>query len=228
MRKAIHRKAASSGAAFFATAFLTITSAAAAEPLPADEIRASVEDHVMPAIALYREFLALPNDAQYPDDIEALVVWLEAAFADRGFETQRIETAGNPSLYAGRLLDPELPTVLIYLQADGQPVDPAAWNQANPFLAVLKERDADGRWVEIPWTRLEQGIDPDWRIFARSASDSKGPMTQFMVAMDLMDRLEFTPAYNLKVLIDTEEEMGYRTWLTESAPIGIFLPPTCC
>ena len=208
MLKPIVRKAASSGAAFFTTAALALASIADAEPLPAETIRNSVDEHIMPAIALYREFLALPNDAQFPDDIEVLVVWLEQAFADRGFETQRIETPGNPSLYAGRLVDPELPTVLVYLQADGQPVDPAAWNQADPFLAVLKERDADGRWIEIPWTRLEQGIDPDWRIFARSSSDSKGPMAQFMVAIDLLDRLEYAPSYNLKIIIDTEEEMG--------------------
>ena len=208
MFKAIHRRAASSGAAFFAAAMLAIAPPAVTEPLPADAIRSTVDDYLISAIGLYRDFLALPNDAQYPDDIEFLVVWLENAFADRGFATERIETAGNPSLYAGRLIDPELPTVLIYLQADGQPVDPAAWNQADPFLAVLKERDAQGRWVEIPWTRLEQGIDPDWRIFARSASDSKGPMMQFMIAIELMDILEFTPSYNLKVLIDTEEELG--------------------
>ncbi len=208
MRRTRNKRAASSGAALFASAVLTFGTFAEAEPLPAEAIRSSIDEHVMEAIALYREFLSLPNDAQYPDDISALVEWLETEFGERGFETRRIETAGNPALYAGRLTDPELPTVLVYLQADGQPVDRNAWNQADPFLAVLKERDADGNWVEIPWQRLEQGIDPDWRIFARSASDSKGPMTQFMTAIELLDSHGFVAAYNLKVLIDTEEEMG--------------------
>ncbi len=208
MRKAINRKAASSSAAFFLVTALAAWSPAAAEPVPADAIRASVDNHVIQAVELYREFLSLPNDAQYPDDIEALVAWLETALAERDFETRRIETAGNPSLYAGRLIDPNLPTVLVYLQADGQPVDPSAWNQADPFLAVLKEQDSTGRFVEVPWQRLEQGVDPDWRVFARSASDSKGPMTQFMLAIDLLDGLDFEAAYNLKVLIDTEEELG--------------------
>jgi len=55
---------------------------------------------------------------------------------------------------------------------------------------------------------MELGINADWRIFARSASDSKGPMTQFMMAIELLDETGFIPDYNLKVIIDTEEEMG--------------------
>jgi acetylornithine deacetylase/succinyl-diaminopimelate desuccinylase-like protein len=98
--------------------------------------------------------------------------------------------------------------VLVYLQADGQPVDPGAWAQANPFAPVLKARAADGTWQEIPWTSIDEGYDPDWRVFARSAADSKGPMTQFMMAVQLLDELGAAPDYNLKVIIDTEEELG--------------------
>ena len=42
---------------------------------------------------------------------------------------------------------------------------------------------------EIPWSSIDEGFDPDWRVFARSASDSKGPMTQFLVAMQLLDEI---------------------------------------
>jgi acetylornithine deacetylase/succinyl-diaminopimelate desuccinylase-like protein len=156
-------------------ALLLVTGVAGAEPPAADDLRRAVTDHVDDAVALYREFLALPNDALHPDDIEALVAWMESAFAGRGFRTQRIPTRGNPALFAERLQDPAGRTVLVYLQADGQPVDPSAWAQAN---------------------------------FARSASDSKGPMTQFMMAVELLDELDAAPGYNLKVVIDTEEELG--------------------
>ncbi len=181
--------------------------ASRAVPAPA-AIRAAVDANLNQAIALYREFLSLPNDAQQPGDILALLEWTEAAFAERGFNTVRVATSGSPLLYAGRLIDDALPTVLVYLQADGQPVDLAAWQQASPYLAVLKERQLDGSWEEIPWQRLEQGVDRDWRVFARSAADSKGPMVQFLTAVELLDALEFEPKYNLKVLVDTEEELG--------------------
>lgn len=187
---------------------LTGTQWAAAEPPPAEQIRAAVDGHLHQAIVLYREFLGLPNDALYPNDIEALLVWMESAFGERGFNTVRIDTAGNPALYAGRLVDVGKKTLLVYLQADGQPVDRTAWAQADPYLAVLKERSSDGSWTEIPWERLEHGIDPDWRVFARSAADSKGPMSQFLTAIELLDAAEFVADYNLKVLVDTEEELG--------------------
>ena len=189
-------------------ALLLVTGVAGAEPPAPEELRRAVTDHVDDALALFREFLALPNDALHPDDIEALVGWMESAFAGRGFRTQRIPTRGNPALFAERLQDPAGRTVLVYLQADGQPVDRSAWAQANPFVPVLKARDDQGNWREIPWESMDEGYDADWRVFARSASDSKGPMTQFMMAVELLDELDAAPAYNLKVIIDTEEELG--------------------
>ena len=73
---------------------------------------------------------------------------------------------------------------------------------------MLKEQDELGQWRPLQWTALDERFNPDWRVFARSASDSKGPMTQFMMAVSLLDELGFTPDYNLKVIIDTEEELG--------------------
>lgn len=194
----------------FAALFSALCSmgVAIAEPLPVEKIREAVDANLADAVSLYREFLTLPNDAQYPDDIERLLTWIENAFSERGFETRRVATDGNPFLFAGRHIADDKKTLLIYLQADGQPVDPAAWDQASPFLAVLKEQDSAGNWSEIPWERIELGVNSDWRIFARSASDSKGPMTQFLMAIQLLQASGYVPDYNLKVIIDTEEEMG--------------------
>jgi len=189
-------------------AALFLVAAARAEPPSPDKLRGAVESNVDRAVSLYREFLALPNDALHPDDIEALVSWMEHAFGERGFRTHRIPTNGNPALFAERRHDSASKTVLVYLQADGQPVDPSAWAQASPFVPVLKARDNQGTWQQIPWQAMEEGFDPDWRVFARSASDSKGPMTQFMLAIELLDELDAAPPYNLKVIIDTEEELG--------------------
>lgn len=185
-----------------------IATTARTEPIPVETIRQLTEANIRPAIALYREFLSLPNDANYPDDIMALVDWMDDAFAARGLEMQRIPTAGSPLLYAERHVSNTAKTVLVYLQSDGQPVDPSAWDQEDPYTPVLKERTANGQWERVPWTILDSQWNPEWRVFARSASDSKGPMTQFLVAMDLLAKAGFAPNYNLKVIIDTEEEMG--------------------
>ena len=187
---------------------LTLMPPLQAEPLTVGEIRERVEENYAASISLYREFLSLPNDANYPDDILALVAWMETAFASRGLEVQRIPTAGSPLLLAERKNAGANGTVLVYLQSDGQPVDRSAWHQDDPYQPVLKAEDEDGNWASISWDALDGEVNPNWRVFARSASDSKGPMTQFLVAMDILNQAGHELDFNLKVIIDTEEEMG--------------------
>jgi len=185
-----------------------LCSMALGQGLPVDEIRALADDNRGPAIALYREFLSLPNDANYPDDILRMVDWMDSAFRERGFSTQRLQTAGSPLLFAERHVAEDARTVLVYLQSDGQPVDPSQWQQEDPYTPVLKERNRQGSWERVPWDALDAEFDPEWRIFARSAADSKGPMSQFLVMMDLFEEVDFEPSFNIKVIVDTEEEMG--------------------
>lgn len=183
-----------------------------AQPLGAqispDRIRDLVADQTPAAFAAYREYLSIPNDGHFPEDIERLLEWLERAFASRGFTTERLATGGNPLLYAERRVENPAATVLVYLQSDGQPVDTTAWFQESPYIPVLKEDQGGGDFQEIPWNSLDGDYDDDWRIFARSASDSKGPNIQFLQALDILAAAGVQPDYDLKVIIDTMEEMG--------------------
>lgn len=192
----------------FVWTVLGVVAEPAAAQLRPESIRALVESDALESLTLFREYLGLPNDAHFPEDIEGILEWLEGAFSERGFTTERLATAGNDLLLAERRVANPAATVLVYLQSDGQPVDRAAWNQESPYLAALKEPDADGSFREISWSRLAQGIDEDWRIFARSASDSKGPNIQFLRALDVMAQAGVELDYDLKVIIDTMEEMG--------------------
>ncbi|MCH7525737.1 MAG: M20/M25/M40 family metallo-hydrolase, partial [Bacteroidetes bacterium] len=99
-------------------------------------------------------------------------------------------------------------TVLVYLQVDGQPVDTSKWHQPDPYIPVLKEKNNDGNWNIIDWNNLEGDINRDWRIFSRSASDARGPDMMFLKAMDIINDLNFQPNFNLKVIMDFEEELG--------------------
>ena len=178
-----------------------------ASQLSPEAIRELADEYSDDALSLFREFLRYPNDAHHPDDIMAMVEWMEDQFEELGFSLRRLETPGSPLLLAERDHGAAT-TVLVYLQSDGQPVAPWAWEQENPFDPVLKAEDTPGSWRALDWSALEGERNPDWRIFARSASDSKGPMTQFMVALQALNAIDITPDYNLKVIIDTEEEMG--------------------
>jgi acetylornithine deacetylase/succinyl-diaminopimelate desuccinylase-like protein len=191
--------------AAFATSLLGAPAGAQIRP---EQIHTLVDERAVPSMELFREYLSLPNDGHYPEDIERLLVWLEGAFGTRGFTTERLNTPGNPLLLAERKVSNPAATVLVYLQSDGQPVDPTAWLQESAYGPVLRAPDGEGGWRDIPWSELEAGYDDDWRIFARSASDSKGPNIQFLTALDVMEAAGVFPDYDLKVIIDTMEEMG--------------------
>ena len=154
------------------------------------------------------EFFSLPNDANDPQQIEPNVQWCEKVFVKRGFQTQRLETETVPLLLASRIFPDAQKTVLIYLQVDGQPVDSTKWFQPNPYVPALKERDANGDWKIISWEHLKGEINPDWRIFSRSASDARGPDMMFLKAMDAINDLGVKPNFNIKVIMDFEEELG--------------------
>ena len=180
---------------------------AVAEPFDRSALEEHAAAQVRPALELYREFLALPNDAHSEEQLVPVIAWLRDQFGQRGFTTTEIETGRIPLLLAERRVAEAGRTVLIYLQADGQPVDPSRWDQASPYQAVLKEPTGD-RWRALDWRRLDGPRDPNWRIFARSASDSKGPIVQLLAALDAMAAAGLEPDFDLKVIVDSEEELG--------------------
>jgi len=159
------------------------------------------------SLPLLRELLRIPNDANHPQDIEANVRWCEEQFGDRGFTTARIGTSTLPLLLAQRTVPGASKTVLIYLQIDGQPVDPTRWYQEDPYEPTLKRRDAQGEWQAVPW---DDGapFEDDLRVFARSASDAKGPVAMFLAALDAVAEEGLAPNFNMKVIMDFEEELG--------------------
>ena len=125
------------------------------------------------SLTILNELLAIPNDANYPKDIEKNVVWCEQVLKKAGFKTNRLETPTVPLLAAEyKKKRKKKPTVLFYFHIDGQPVDPKYWNQSDPYQAVLKkEVEAEG-WVDLD-TNLEAlaakstgEINPEWRILS--------------------------------------------------------------
>ena len=175
--------------------------------VPSDDVFQKYAKESFPQL---KELLAMPNDANIPDDLEDNIKWSEKHFEKRGFTTTRLETETVPLLLAEKKCsDKDAKTVLIYLQVDGQPVDPNYWFQKNPYEATLKEIDPEGGWKTIEWNSLfDQKINPDWRIFARSTSDAKGPVNMFLTAIDMMLDKKEEPNFHMKVILDFEEELG--------------------
>jgi acetylornithine deacetylase/succinyl-diaminopimelate desuccinylase-like protein len=160
------------------------------------------------SIETFKEFLAIPNDANHLDDIALNVEWCTDQLMRRGFGTQVISTATTPILYADKIsAGDNRPVVLFYFHADGQSVDPQFWYQENPYQAVLKSEVEGEGWVTVDWNQLNvNAFDPELRIFARSSSDSKCNIMMLLIALDMMKAEGIDLPYNLKLIIDFEEE----------------------
>jgi acetylornithine deacetylase/succinyl-diaminopimelate desuccinylase-like protein len=158
----------------------------------------------------FGDFLIIPNNGMVVNDIQSNLQFCDSVMKSLGFETQVLSKNGIPNLFAQKPQIPGRKTILVYLQIDGQPVDSAAWNQKSPYIPALKKEE-NGKLVEIPWHSLNQQINPDWKIFARSASDSKGPAMIFFTTLKILKEKGLEPSVNLKVIMDFQEEMSSPT-----------------
>nr|WP_041742522.1 M20/M25/M40 family metallo-hydrolase [Collimonas fungivorans] len=173
-------------------------------------IAPQVQNAAQASFKEWAEVLAIPNDSAVAADIQRNAAWFEQAFQRRGFHTRQLANNGKPLLFAEFPKGgPGLPTVLFYGHMDGQPVNPSEWQQKSPWTPVLKQRNAAGQWEAMPLDRLfAKDVDPEWRLFARASADDKAPIMMLLAAIDALKAGGKTPAINLKVILDAEEEKG--------------------
>lgn len=181
-----------------------------AQSLSKTAIKKAAKESLLPSIETYKEFLAIPNIGSYKKHRNDNVDWCVQTFDALNFKTQILTSDGIPHVLAERTIDPNYKTILFYLQIDGQPVDSTKWNQPHPFKPVLKAKK-DGQWEIIDWSNLATNYDPDYRVFARSSSDSKGPAMAFITALQILKEKRIEPTFNLRVIMDFQEELGSPT-----------------
>ncbi len=178
-----------------------------AQQLTSEAIKLAAKEKLSESIFDFKSFLAMPNDGHFPEQVNANLIWCDRVFSDLGFEIKQISTEGAPLLFAQKIVDKNTKTALFYLQIDGQPVDSTKWKQANPFEATLKQK-GQTTWETIDFNRLKKEFNEDWRIFARSSSDSKGPAMALISALQILQEKKLQPLYNIKIIMDFQEEMG--------------------
>ncbi|WP_273692313.1 M20/M25/M40 family metallo-hydrolase [Ketogulonicigenium vulgare] len=103
-----------------------------------------------------------------------------------GFQTQLIETAGHPFVFGEYLVDPSLPTVLLYGHYDVQPPDPLE------------------KWISPPFEPTIR----DGRIWARGIGDNKGQHFAQLMGIEALLAVTGTLPCNVKFLLEGEEEIG--------------------
>ncbi len=135
------------------------------------------------------ELLRIPSvsaDSKFKDDIIKAAEYIKDKLAEAGADNARLcPTPGNPIVYAEKIVDPSLPTILVYGHYDVQPPDPLDLWESPPFEPVIK----------------------DEKIYARGACDDKGQVYMHIKAFEMMMK-EDNLACNVKFMIEGEEEVG--------------------
>jgi acetylornithine deacetylase/succinyl-diaminopimelate desuccinylase-like protein len=141
------------------------------------------------------DWLKIPSvsaDKNYKDAVLQAANYLAEQFKKINLDqVALLPTKGYPVVYAEKIIDMQLPTILIYGHYDVQPADPyELWN-APPFEPIIKNTT----------------LHPDGAIFARGACDDKGQVYMHVKALEIMLSEQNLPC-NVKVIIEGEEEIG--------------------
>jgi acetylornithine deacetylase/succinyl-diaminopimelate desuccinylase-like protein len=192
---------------FFVAALCT---ALVVRPHAQPALRASVEGWIQAnQQSVVRELitlLSIPNVAADRPNIRRNAEHLRAMLARRGFSAELLETTGNPLVYGDLRVPGATRTLLLYAHFDGQPVEPKSWKQADPFVPVLRTARMDQGGEVLPETAWGSTLNPEWRVYARSASDDKSPIVALCAALDALKASSLTPTSNIRVVLDGEEE----------------------
>jgi acetylornithine deacetylase/succinyl-diaminopimelate desuccinylase-like protein len=182
--------------------------AASAQTNPAAQAaRQWREAHERAVLSEFVELLSLPNVARDEANIRKNAAAVAALFERRGVKTRLLEVPGAPPAVYGEIdTAGATRTLVFYAHYDGQPLDRKEW-ATPPWQPVFRDRpiEKDGRVVALPETGP---IDPEWRLYARSASDDKAPIEAIATALDALQAAHIPLRSNVKFVFEGEEEAG--------------------
>lgn len=156
-----------------------------------------LEQHKDRFLSELLDWLRIPSvsaDPKFHGDVLKAADYLKTRLEEAGMENVELcQTAGYPIVYGDKIINPSLPTVLVYGHYDVQPADPYELWTSPPFEPVIK----------------------DGKIYARGACDDKGQVYMHVKAFEMMMQDGGVPC-NVKVMFEGEEEVG-------SSNLGIFV-----
>ena len=192
----------------FLCAGILIGPAVAGGQSPVRDYRVGHEHEI---ISEFLSLLAIPNVASDTTGIRRNAEFIVAAMQRRGLSPQllRAKDPAAPPLVYGEWKNPGATrTIVLYAHYDGQPTVASKWNGTDPWKPVFRDAPLDRSGKLIPVPSSSEKINPEHRIYARSASDDKAGVMVFLAAIDALRSAHESPSINLKFIFDGEEEAG--------------------
>lgn len=192
-----------------------------AHPTIQERVNTFLDERGWEVIRDFAALLAIPNVTGSLEDLRLNAAEIARRFEQRGATMEIVELDRASPVVVGRLpADEPTATVGVYVHYDGQPVDPTNWTHPpfQPTLTTAALHDS-GDVIELPGP--EDPIDPDWRLYARGASDDKTPFGAIIAALDALAIAGEPRQVELVFLFEGEEESGspnLERYMTELAP----------
>jgi acetylornithine deacetylase/succinyl-diaminopimelate desuccinylase-like protein len=154
-----------------------------------NDLKTFIQDNKDRLLKELFELIRIPSISSkeaHKDDMYEAAAWIKAKLLEKGAQKAEVlDTDGHPVVYGERIIDPSLPTVLVYGHYDVQPVEPLNLWKSPPFEPEIR----------------------DGKIFARGADDDKGQMYMHFAAFEYLVKSDQLPC-NVKFMIEGEEEIG--------------------
>ncbi len=176
------------------------------------QIRDYRQKNERPMIKEYMSFLSIPNLATDTINMRRNADMIMDMMRKRGINNVQMlpaETAGiAPAIYGEAKVEGAKETIIFYAHYDGQPTDPSKWYAGlSPFVPQLTDGPLykNASFINMP---SEGSIDPQWRIYARGASDDKAGVISILNAYAAVRAIGKKPLVNIKFFFEGEEEAG--------------------
>src|SRR5829696_8178862 len=158
----------------------------------------------------FTTLLAIPNVASDTENIRRNAALIVEMMKQRGLNPRLLEasTPNTPPAVYGEWKTPGARrTILVYAHYDGQPTDPKQWTGTLPWQPVFRSAalEGGGQLMPVPG---EGAINPQWRIYARSASDDKAGVMAILAAFSALKEKGVALTSNIKFFFEGEEEAG--------------------
>jgi len=163
---------------------------------------------------LLREFLNLlsvPNIASDNANIRKNAQLIMEMMKQRGLSPRLLEaqTPNTPPAVFAELKTPGATrTLILYAHYDGQPTDPKQWSGSLPWQPVFRSAALESGGQTISPPTATEAINPEWRIYGRSASDDKAGVMTILTAFEALKAKGITLTSNIKFFFEGEEEAG--------------------
>ena len=143
----------------------------------------------------YVSLLSIPNIAANPAGLQKNAEFIMQMMKKRNIQQVKLLNGVTkntaPAIYGEVNTPGAKKTLIFYAHYDGQPVDSSQWAKGlDPFVPNLVAGSLEKGAAMISFPKEGTKFDPEWRIYARGASDDKAGVMAILAAIGSLFFLE--------------------------------------